>query len=120
MESYLRYTLGLPVDIKAWTDTDTLPDELREEREYYLLEMCGITCLVITMLASDFQMSVFMKQKQQIQTHCELPIVICFDRTTVGNGHCPFRKLPEQKSTRTASETVLFFVAHKDSVFFVE
>ena len=64
MESYLKNTLGLPVEIKAWSDTDTLPDELREEREFYLLEICGITCLVITMVASEFQMSVFMKEKQ--------------------------------------------------------
>ena len=63
MESYLKNILGIHVDIKAWTDTDTLPDELREEREYYLLEICGITCLVITMLASDFQMSVFTLQE---------------------------------------------------------
>ena len=69
MESYLKNILGIHVDIKAWTDADTLPDELREEREYYLLEICGITCLVITMLASDFQMSVFMKQKQQLRAY---------------------------------------------------
>lgn len=88
MESYLRYTLGLHVDMKAWTDTDTLPDELREEREYYLLEICGITCLVITMSASEFQMSVFLKEKQQIQEHCGLPVVVCFDRITSYQRKC--------------------------------
>lgn len=88
MESYLKYTLGLPAEIKAWTDTDTLPDELREEREFYLLEICGITCLVITMVASDFQMSVFMKEKQMLQAHCELPVVICFDRITSYQRKC--------------------------------
>lgn len=88
MESYLRYTLGLHVDIKTWTDTDTLPDELREEREFYLLEICGITCLVITMSASEFQMSVFLKERQQIQEHCGLPVVICFDRITSYQRKC--------------------------------
>ena len=88
MESYLRYTLGLHVDMKAWTDTDTLPDELREEREYYLLEICGITCLVITMSASEFQMSVFLKERQQIQEHCGLPVVVCFDRITSYQRKC--------------------------------
>ena len=88
MESYLKNILGIHVDIKAWTDTDTLPDELREEREYYLLEICGITCLVITMLASDFQMSVFMKQKQQLRAYCDLPVVICFDRITSYQRKC--------------------------------
>ena len=88
MESYLRYTLGLHVDMKAWTDTDTLPDELREEREYYLLEICGINCLVITMSASEFQMSVFLKERQQIQEHCELPVVVCFDRITSYQRKC--------------------------------
>lgn len=88
MESYLRYTLGLHVDMKAWTDIDTLPDELREEREYYLLEICGITCLVITMSASEFQMSVFLKERQQIQEHCGLPIVVCFDRITSYQRKC--------------------------------
>lgn len=88
MESYLKYTLGLHVDIRAWMDTDTLPDELREEREYYLLEICGITCLVITMPASEFQMSVFLKERQQIQERCELPVVICFDRITSYQRKC--------------------------------
>ena len=88
MESYLRNTLGLHVDMKAWTDTDTLPDELREEREYYLLEICGINCLVITMSASEFQMSVFLKERQQIQEHCELPVVVCFDRITSYQRKC--------------------------------
>lgn len=88
MESYLRYTLGLHVDITAWTDTDTLPDELREEREFYLLEICGITCLVITMSTSEFQMSVFLKERQKLQEHCGLPVVICFDRITSYQRKC--------------------------------
>lgn len=88
MESYLRYILGLRVELKTWEDTDTLPDELREEREFYLLEICGITCLVITMAASDFQMSVFLKERQQIQERCGLPIVICFDRITSYQRKC--------------------------------
>lgn len=88
MESYLRYTLGLHVDITAWTDTDTLPDELREEREFYLLEICGITCLVITMLTSEFQMSVFLKERQKLQERCGLPVVICFDRITSYQRKC--------------------------------
>ncbi len=74
--------------MKAWTDIDTLPDELREEREYYLLEICGITCLVITMSASEFQMSVFLKERQQIQEHCGLPVVVCFDRITSYQRKC--------------------------------
>lgn len=88
MESYLRDTLGLHVVIKAWADTDTLPDELREDREFYLLEICGITCLIITMLASEFQMSIFLKERKQIQEHCGLPIVICFDRITSYQRKC--------------------------------
>lgn len=88
MESYLRYTLGLHVDISAWTDTDTLPDELREEREFYLLKICGITCLVITMSTSEFQMSVFLKERQRLQEHCGLPVVICFDRITSYQRKC--------------------------------
>lgn len=88
MESYLKYILGLHVDIKTWNDTGTLPDELREEREFYLLEICGITCLVITMSASEFQMSVFMREREQLQAHCGLPIVICFDRITSYQRKC--------------------------------
>ena len=88
MESYLRYTLGLRVEIKTWKDSDTLPDELREEREFYLLEIYGITCLVIAMAASEFQMSVFLREREQIQKHCELPIVLCFDRITSYQRKC--------------------------------
>lgn len=88
MESYIKNTLGLYADIKAWGDKNTLPDELREEREFSILEICGITCLVITMATSEFQMSVFLKERQKIQEHCGLPVVICFDRITSYQRKC--------------------------------
>lgn len=88
MESYLKNILGLHVEIRTWKDRNTLPDELRGEREFYLLEICGVTCLVIAMEASEFQMSVFLKEKERIYQHCKLPIVICFDRITSYQRKC--------------------------------
>lgn len=88
MESYLKNILGLHVNIGVWKDQYTLPDELREEREYYLLEICGMTCLVITMEASEFQMSVFLREKEQIYEHCKLPVVVCFERITSYQRKC--------------------------------
>lgn len=88
MESYLRYTLGLHVDIRAWTESKDLPDELRAEREYSLLEICGIKCLVITVLTSEFQLSTYLKQRTQLQEYCEYPFVLCFDRITSYQRKC--------------------------------
>ena len=67
MESYLKYTLGLHVSIRTWNDSNTLPDELKREKEYSLLEICGITCLIITVREVDFQLSVFERKCEELQ-----------------------------------------------------
>ena len=69
MESYLKYTLGLHVSIRTWNDSNTLPDELKREKEYSLLEICGITCLIITVREVDFQLSVFERKCEELHKY---------------------------------------------------
>lgn len=88
MESYLKYTLGLHVTIRTWKDSNTLPDELREEKEYSLLDICGITSLVITVPASEFQLSVFLREREELRKYCDYPFVLCFDRITSYQRKC--------------------------------
>ena len=88
MESYLKYTLGLHVLIRTWNDSNTLPDELREEKEYSLLEICGIACLVITVRKLEFQLSVFEREKEELRKYCNYPFVLCFDRITSYQRKC--------------------------------
>lgn len=88
MESYLKYTLGLHVSIRTWTDSNTLPDELRAEREYSLLEICGMECLVITVRELEFQLSVFEREKAVLRKYCRYPLVLCFDRITSYQRKC--------------------------------
>lgn len=80
MESYIKNTLGLPVEFKSWKDINTLPDELKREREYSLMELLGIRCLVIKMNASDFQLSTFQKDSKRLIEYCDYPQVLCFER----------------------------------------
>jgi len=88
MESYLKYTLGLHVLIRRWDDSKTLPDELRKERDYSLLEICGVVCLVITIRTQDFQMSVFEREREALRGYCEYPFVLCFERITSYQRKC--------------------------------
>lgn len=88
MESYIKNTLGLHVDIQTWNDGNTLPDELKDGKEYFLMEMCGIRCLVVKIAASDFQLSAFQRQSRKIQEYCNYPQVICFDRITAYQRKC--------------------------------
>lgn len=80
MESYLKNTLGLHVDICAWKDSHTLPDELGKGREFLLLTLAGIQCLVINEDTLDFQISSFMKEQELLHHYSELPKVLCFER----------------------------------------
>ncbi len=88
MESYLKYTLGLHVSIRTWNDSNTLPDELKREKEYSLLEICGITCLIITVREVDFQLSVFERECEELHKYCKYPFVLCFDRITSYQRKC--------------------------------
>jgi len=88
MESYLKYTLGLHVSIRTWNDSNTLPDELKREKEYSLLEICGITCLIITVREVDFQLSVFERKCEELHKYCKYPFVLCFDRITSYQRKC--------------------------------
>lgn len=76
----MKNTLGLSVKITAWDDINTLPDELKSEKEFSIMEVLGISCLVISVKNSDFQLSTFQKQSRLIQQFCPLTQVICFDR----------------------------------------
>lgn len=80
MESYLKNTLGLHVEINAWNDSYTLPDELRRGREFLLLTIVGIQCLVIMEYTSDFQISSFLKEQELLLQYSTLPKVLCFER----------------------------------------
>lgn len=88
MESYLKYTLGLHVSIRTWNDSNTLPDELKREKEYSLLEICGVTCLVITVREVEFQLSVFERESEELHKYCKYPFVLCFDRITSYQRKC--------------------------------
>lgn len=88
MESYLKYTLGLHVDIQTWNDSKTLPDELRDDKEYMILTVCGVKCLVINENASEFQMTEFLKRKSEMMKYCDYPQVLCFERITSYQRKC--------------------------------
>lgn len=88
MESYLNYTLGLHVDIRTWDDSEALPDELKQGKEYLILTICGMDCLVIKATASTFQMSAYLKIKEALQKYCEYPQVLLFDRITAYQRKC--------------------------------
>lgn len=88
MESYIKHTLGLHVDIRMWEDSNTLPDELQKENEYVLMEISNVRCLVIKKQTSDFQLSVYQKERLKIQEFCKYPQVLCFDRITSYQRKC--------------------------------
>lgn len=88
MESYLKNTLGIHVDIQTWNDINTLPDELKQDKDYLLIEIHGIKCLVIKQDVDDFQLSIYQKEKELLQQYCQLPQVLCFDRITAYQRKC--------------------------------
>lgn len=80
MESYIKNTLGIQAKFMAWADVNTLPDELKRNKEYSLMELLGIRCLVIRMYSSDFQLSVYQRESKNLSEYCNYPQVLCFDR----------------------------------------
>lgn len=88
MESYLKNILGLHVDIQTWDDSSSLPDDLRQNREFYVLTICGLQSLVIKEDATDFQISVYLKEKEGLKKYCAYPQVLCFERITSYQRKC--------------------------------
>lgn len=88
MESYLKNTLGIHVDIRTWDDIKTLPDELKQDKNYLLLEIHGIQCLVIQQDIDFFQLSIYQKERELLQQYCQLPQVLCFERITAYQRKC--------------------------------
>lgn len=80
MESYLKNTLGLHVDIFAWDDSNALPDELKKGKEFWTLTIVGVQCLVIKEDESKFQISSYLKEQDMLNNYCSYPKVLCFDR----------------------------------------
>lgn len=80
MKSYLKDTLGLNVDLQTWNQTDKLPAELTEKKKFFILSVCGVKSLAVCVSAADFQWTLFMRQKAELQEYCNYPIVLCFDR----------------------------------------
>lgn len=52
------------------------------------MEICGITCLIITVREVDFQLSVFERKCEELHKYCKYPFVLCFDRITSYQRKC--------------------------------
>lgn len=88
MESYIKNTLGLRVDLQAWKESSSLPEELQQDRKYALLKIEGIDCLVIYKDADKFQLSDFQKESELLQQFCSYHRVLCFERITSYQRKC--------------------------------
>ncbi len=93
MESYLKNTLGIKADIKIWNNSESLPEELRDGRAYSIMDICGVKCLVISILADDFQLSSYLKQQKALEQYCDYPFVLCFERITSYQRKCLIENL---------------------------
>lgn len=93
MESYLKNTLGMKADIAIWNNSEALPDELRDGRAYSVLEICGVKCLVISIMTDDFQLSSYLKQQKALEQYCDYPFVLCFDRINSYQRKCLIENL---------------------------
>lgn len=93
MESYLKNTLGIKADIKIWNNSESLPEELRDGRAYSVMEICGIKCLVISVLTDDFQLSSYLRQQKALEQYCDYPFVLCFERITSYQRKCLIENL---------------------------
>lgn len=93
MESYLKNTLGMKADIKVWNNTESLPEELRDGRAYFIMEICGVKCLVISIMTEDFQLSSYLKQQKALEQYCDYPFVLCFDRINSYQRKCLIENL---------------------------
>ncbi len=93
MESYLKNTLGMKADIKIWNNSESLPEELRDGRTYSVMEICGVKCLVISIMTDDFQLSSYLKQQKALEQYCDYPFVLCFDRINSYQRKCLIENL---------------------------
>lgn len=93
MESYLKNTLGIKADITIWDNSESLPEELRDGRAYSVMEICGVKCLVISIMTDDFQLSSYLKQQKALEHYCDYPLVLCFERINSYQRKCLIENL---------------------------
>lgn len=93
MESYLKNTLGMKADITVWNNSESLPEELRDGRAYSIMDICGVKCLVISIMTEDFQLSSYLRQQKALEQYCDYPFVLCFDRINSYQRKCLIENL---------------------------
>lgn len=145
MESYIKNTLGLRVDLKTWKESNSLPDKMQEGK-YALLTVEGIACLIVYKDAEQFQLSDFQKESELLQEFCPYQRVLCFERITPYQRKClienhqafivpdnqiymPFLgialqehfkppKVAGQTMTAMAQYVLCFFFYHEEEVYY--
>ena len=82
MLNYLNNTLGISAREQPFEGTDRLPPYLRKGREYRVLTVAGRTFLLIRMFQAGFNLSAFMKQRQNLAQYWDGEMILCFDALT--------------------------------------
>lgn len=79
VREYLQNTLGFLIELQPWPDAANLPRYLSAGRDFSLLNIEGVECLLIQTDAADFRLSAFQKQITKLPDHTPEHIVLCFD-----------------------------------------
>lgn len=78
MLSYLQNTLGLSALEYPWNDLKRLPQYLRNNRQYSILDIDGVKFLLIRLTADTFQIAAYLKQFDKLQEYWNGDVILCF------------------------------------------
>ncbi len=79
VREYLQNTLGFLIELQPWTAAANLPRYLSAGRDFFLLNIEGVKCLLIQTDAADFRLSAFKKQIAKLPDSTPEHIALCFD-----------------------------------------
>lgn len=79
IREYLQNTLGFLIELQPWSEASNLPRYLSAGRDFSLLNIEGVECLLIQTDAAVFRLSAFQKQITKLPDYAPEHIVLCFD-----------------------------------------
>ena len=80
MVEYIQKILGVKAFSEEWVEAKKLPLYLRNNREFVLLEICGVKCLAISYNSREFSLSAFQKQQSKLREFTDAQIILCLDQ----------------------------------------
>ena len=80
MIDYIQNVLGVKVFTNDWEEAKKLPHYLRSNREFTLLDIYGVKCLITCYNSREFSLPAFQKQKSRLQEFTDAQIVLCLDQ----------------------------------------